>query len=141
MQKCLKNCFSEMFFSEKEICFLPRLSVLAASFCVTKLFRLPLNFSRFPFWRSKIVIREVKQPDVSVDLLFLFARLTSQILWVVVVLKSFTVINVLSSHLKIFPVIYAACWFKIRLKKRKKIDYPGRGVREMEKPRKTDRGD
>ena len=114
-----------MSFSEKEMCFLPRLYVLAASFCVTKLFRLPLNFSLFPFWPSKTVICEIKQPDLSVDLIFLFACLTSsQIPWGGVILKTFTVINVLSSHFKILPVIYSACWFKIRSKMKKKIDYP-----------------
>lgn len=79
MQNCLKNDFFKMSFSEKEMCFLPRLSVLAASFCVTKLFRLPLNFSHFPFWPSKIVIHDVKQPGLSVDLILLFPRLTSPI--------------------------------------------------------------
>lgn len=99
MQKCLRNDFFKMFFSEKEICFLPHLSVLAAPFCITKLFSLTLNFSRFPLWPSERVICEVKQPDLSADLL-LFTCLMSQIPWTVVALKSFTGINVLPSHLK-----------------------------------------
>lgn len=95
------------------------LSVLAAHPCVAKLFKLPFKYSRFPFCPSKIVTCEVKEPDLPFDLFLLFAHLSSQIHWKVVVLESFTVINVSSSHLKMLPVIYVNVLsvFKARLDK------------------------
>lgn len=61
----------------------------------------------------------MKRPDLPVGLL-LFACLTCQIPWGVVVLRSSAVINILTSLLKILPVIYSACRFKIGFKNNKK---------------------